>query len=165
MHIHKCPYAWKGVSSRASLIILYPHILQDTKWPETRAILCTPAIRMKHTASQHNAVGVTVTCPFGSVTLIFSVPRTKNLSLRRQIFSVVALVYCVSVAQRCTFDGSVNFCPKLQLIRFMSRYDTLVLGRPRRSHNKSISSTRATRTCKHKETEKHVLSSHFIVLA
>ena len=82
---------------------------------EPKTLICK-----KQTASQHNAVGVITTSPFGLVTAHVSVPRSKNASLRRQAFSEVACVYCESVAQNVTLDLT-SFCPKFHSRSFSNR--------------------------------------------
>ena len=105
----------------------------------------TLPICKKHTASQHNAVGESTTSPLGFVTLTDSVPRSKNLFLRRLAFSEVEHVYRVSVAQYVPW-GMISFCPSFHSSWFMRRYVALDLGSPSLSHNKSMSSTRASLT-------------------
>ena len=101
---------------------------------------------MKHIASQQNAVFLLTTSPFGSFTWIFSVPRNRNISRRRDLFSDVGQKYWESVAQKVAPLRVIIFCPNVQCNRFIFWYDDLVFGIPSRVHNISSISTRGRRT-------------------
>ena len=89
-----CPHAKLNLSSRQIAWVLksLPGIAGNTC-----RRLYKLSSRTKHTDSQHSAVDFATTSPLGSVTSHGSVPRSKNLSLRRHAVSDVAHVYWLSV--------------------------------------------------------------------